>query len=91
MDHITASAETLMQQASMTATEYMLEAVRRIDDKFGAGYAAQNPGLVGAFMTAASQDYSAALLAAVQQDQTMSLSAISDSLDRIARAIAENE
>jgi len=36
---ITASAETLLRQASMTADTYMGEAVERVDRLFGDGYA----------------------------------------------------
>lgn len=89
MDHITASAETLMRQAGDTAAEYLNAAVRHIDAKFGAGYAERNPALVGAFMQAAASDYAASLAAAVGQDGSMSVGAISDSLDRLARAVAE--
>lgn len=90
MDHVTASAETLVRQASMVADEYMGEAVRRIDARFGAGYALDNPALIAAFMSAAAQDFSASLAAAVRQDETVSLGAISDSLDRVAEAIANH-
>lgn len=91
MDHITASVHTLVEQAPMTAASYMHEAVRRIDEKFGQGYAAANPALVGAFMQAAASDFAASLAAAVAQDSSMNVGAISDSLDRIARAIAERD
>lgn len=91
MDHIIANAETLVAQASMTAADYLHEAVRNIDAKFGAGYAKENPVLVGALVQAAASDYAASLAAAVSQDGSMNVSAISDSLDRIARAIAERD
>jgi hypothetical protein len=54
---ITANAETLMRQASMTATEYMIEAVKEIDNLFGDGFAKKNPRLVGDFMKVASKDF----------------------------------
>ena len=88
MDHITANAETLMRQASMTADEYLREAISRIDARLGEGYAAKNPALIGAFMAAAAQDYAAALGAAVRQDGDMCLNAISDSVDRLAAVVA---
>ena len=49
--------EELMKQATMTAGFYMEEAVRRIDEKFGEGYASRHPELVGAFMRTAARDF----------------------------------
>jgi len=87
IDSISAKAETLLDQASMTAGEYLAKAVRAIDAQFGEGYAAQNPALVGAFMAAAAQDFHTAMTVAQNQRQEGALNAISDSLDRVARAI----
>lgn len=89
IDSISAKAETLLDQASMTANEYLVKAIRAIDAKFGEGYAAQNPVLVGAFMAAAAQDFHTAMTVAQNQRQEGALNAISDSLDRVARAIGE--
>ena len=50
MGTIEASADTLLRQASLTAEEYMTEAIERIDKSFGQGYAKKNPNLVAAFM-----------------------------------------
>jgi hypothetical protein len=47
----------LMIQASMTAHEYMSDAVVRIDQLFGAGYAEEHPALVAAFMQTAAHDF----------------------------------
>lgn len=79
MDHITANADTLMEQAVLTASNYLDEAVRQIDAQFGKGYSREHPELVGVFMN----------VCAVEQDSSMSVGAISDALDRIARAITE--
>ena len=85
-DFITASFDTLLGQASDTASVYLGRAHREIDKEFGEGYAAKNPQLVAAFMQVASADMSAATHAkvygAVLQDITRSLSAIADSIDR---------
>jgi hypothetical protein len=54
---ITASGDTLMRQAMMTAAEYFDDAVRSIDAEFGAGYAKQNPALVAAYMQTAAADF----------------------------------
>lgn len=89
MDHITANAETLLRQASMTADEYLSEAIRRIDGRLGKGYAEKHPELIGAFMAAAASDFATSISTAVRQDDSMNLAAISDSLDRIASAIAK--
>lgn len=91
MDHITANAETLMEQAVLTAGNYLDEAVRRIDAQFGKGYSKEHPELVGVFMKVCAQDFDTAMRAAVEQDSSMNVGAISDSLDRIARAIAERD
>jgi hypothetical protein len=48
-----------MRQALITIELYLGEAVEVIDRKFGNGYAAQHPELVGAFIQAASSDYAA--------------------------------
>lgn len=47
----------LMKQASDTANEYMLAAIRMIDRKFGDNYANLHPELIAAFMQAAATDY----------------------------------
>lgn len=53
---ITAGWTTLLEQASMTADTYLREAIRRIDDQLGKGYARDHPELVAAFMKVASED-----------------------------------
>ena len=47
----------LMRQASMTANDYMWDAIRDIDILLGEGYAAKHPELIGAYMQTAAQDY----------------------------------
>lgn len=70
VDRITASADALLRQASMTAADYMREAVREIDGQFGEGYAKQHPELVAVFMTTAAQDFHTALSTGALQDLT---------------------
>jgi len=60
---IGASNDTLMRQASMTAEDYMREAVTSIDNQFGEGYAKEHPELVGAFMKTAALDFGACVIA----------------------------
>ncbi len=80
---ITADYTTLMEQASMTANSYLLEAKEKVDRAFGAGYAAKNPELVAAFIKAAGQDFNTAVLAIAIQEA-------SDKLDSALNAIAES-
>lgn len=54
---ISASADTLVGQASRTAAQYLQEAVRSIDAEFGDGFAKKNPQLVAAMINAASKDF----------------------------------
>ena len=61
------SDETLMRQASMTATEYLDAAIENIDFRFGSGFAKQHPELVGAFMITAALDYAATSLAHTEE------------------------
>ena len=89
MEHITANADTLMEQAVLTASNYLYEAVRQIDAQFGKGYSREHPELVGVFMNVCAQDFGTSMRCAVEQDSSMSVGAISDALDRIARAITE--
>jgi hypothetical protein len=65
---ITASYETLLRQAPMTAKEYMLAAVANINEQFGDGYARQHPELVAAFMQVCASDYNnSAVIIAIQE------------------------
>jgi hypothetical protein len=64
----TASVETLFKQATMTATDYMVQAVDQIDKTFGEGYAAKHPELVGAFMRTAAADFHTAIIAKIHSE-----------------------
>jgi hypothetical protein len=76
---ISASNETLLRQASMTATEYLDNAVQNIDERFGKGYAKAHPELIGAFMQTAAADLGGAVIAR----------AIQDGFEGVAHAITE--
>lgn len=54
---IMATYETLVAQASKTASEYLREAAASIDEMFGEGYSKEHPELVGAFMQTAALDF----------------------------------
>lgn len=56
MKRITADSSPLSKQAPLTVNQYLEEAIRHIDRKFGKGYARANPALVGAFIQAAAAD-----------------------------------
>ncbi|KGK24271.1 hypothetical protein [Pseudomonas plecoglossicida] len=71
---ITADYGTLMRQAGMTATDYMIDAVDAIDRQFGEGYAKKHPELVGAFIQTAAADFNAACLSVAIQEFAASLS-----------------
>jgi hypothetical protein len=54
---IEADDENLMKQAPMTASLYLSEARRSIDEAFGAGHAQKNPDLVIGFIRACTMDF----------------------------------
>ena len=60
--------ETLMNQAGPTAAVYLRAAVDAIDEKFGEGYAAKHPELVGAFMQVCAQDFDTGVRVALKND-----------------------
>ncbi|MGA0588865.1 hypothetical protein ACO2Q2_17350 [Dyella sp. KRB-257] len=78
-DRITASFDTLLSQASMTAGAYMSSAVREIDETFGSGFAKANPALVAAFMQVASADFATASNGKI----------LGSALDRISGALSD--
>ncbi len=85
-DYITASFDTLLSQASDTATAHLSRAQREIDEVFGEGYAAKNSNLVAAFMQVASADMTAATHAKVYgaalQEISRSVAAVAESIER---------
>ena len=78
MDRISASAETLLRQAGMTAAEYLDNAVDEIDVKFGDGFAKEHPELVGAFMHTAALDFASAVITSAIQDLAEDLAKAKD-------------
>jgi len=54
--------EIAMNQAPMTVQGFFYKAISIIDKEFGAGYAAKNPELLGAFITACSIDEFATIM-----------------------------
>lgn len=88
MADITASFDTLLRQASMTASDYMRHARSEIDKVFGEGYAEKNPVLVAAFMQTAAADFGAT---STQKVIGEALEEISSSLRDIAHAVEDLE
>ena len=58
----------LMRQASMTAHVYLSEAINRIDNELGEGYAKKHPELIGVFMQVCVADYTAAVDAKLKSE-----------------------
>jgi ribosomal protein S20 len=76
-----AGFHTLLRQAKGEAADYMEEAVTKIDELFGKGYAAKNPTLVGAFMRTAAQDFHTACTLIASQNIQEALNSLQPPLD----------
>ena len=59
---ITADADMLLKQASMTAHDYLWSAVDLIDKQFGDGFARKNPELVAQMIRAQSADFNTSIM-----------------------------
>lgn len=66
---MSASAETLMNQAGYTAEHWMKQAIESIDGMFGEGYAKKNPELISGFMIAASNDQLAMYISKLKDNE----------------------
>lgn len=78
-DEISASFATLLRQASMTADDYLMNAIEGVEKRLGEGAAKKYPQIVAAYMQAAATDFHGSVLA--QQ--------VRRGLDGIANAINE--
>ena len=65
---ITASYETLMRQAPMTADVYLDAAVHSLDRQFGEGYAQTHPELVAGYMKTCAMDFGTSVLVVAIQE-----------------------
>lgn len=54
---VTASPETLMEQAAEVAARFLKTAIKAIDQECGSGYAEANPTLIGAFIQASVMEF----------------------------------
>lgn len=78
------SIETLVEDATEVAKMQLLEAKASIDRSFKPGFASENPELVAAFLTTASRNYQANLMA---QALNGAAENIANALDAIGRAV----
>lgn len=78
------SDQDLMNQSKDTAHDYMMAAIRSIDEKFGEGYAKNNPQLVGDFMKTASIDF---LTCSGLQAIATSLDFVAEQISNVAESI----
>ena len=67
-NRITASTETLLDQAGATAGIFLRAAIREIDESLGDGYAIKNPALVAQITRIAAEDFNTAIRVQAQQD-----------------------
>ena len=63
MTHVDATNETLLQQAPLTANEYLDAAIIAIDARFGDGFARIHPELIAAYMLTCATDAGTAVIA----------------------------
>jgi hypothetical protein len=78
------SIETLFRQAPMTAHTYMSEAIAKLDEHFGEGYAQAHSELVGAFMITCALDYQAGEIERLAHAIEGAAASLSDSIERLA-------
>ena len=84
---ITSPYYELHERATCSVSGYLREAVGEIDAQFGRGYAAKNPTLVAAFLTATATDYSTASRSKEAAWLIDSLGSIASSIDNVAEAL----
>ena len=86
-EYISANFNELLKQASMTAHDYLCEAVDRIDRILGDGAARKHPELIAAFMQTAALDLGFATLA---QQLRAGLDACADAYDEAGGGLQES-
>ncbi len=70
---VTASMETIFDNAPATAARYFKEAIAHIDKAFGKGYAKEHPELVAGFMQTCTQDFHTLVLTQALQESVATL------------------
>lgn len=83
---ITANTDTLLRQAPMTATTYLLEAVNEINKILGEGYAEKHPELVAAFIQTCAIDFHTCLTVKAIEEASES---ITYELSQVAKALGD--
>lgn len=78
-----------MDQDLYTVETYMNNAVRIIDEKFGEGYARENPGLIGDFMKTAALDFSTNIRTRKRKEMTQAINDLACSVSDISSAIVD--
>ncbi len=86
---IDASWETLIRQASMVMDDFLDEAIIRIDNKFGEGFAKANPGLVGDLVKSTSVIYAGDVNVVGSQWVAESLSLVSDNILTLSYVVGD--
>lgn len=88
---VSANIPLLFEKASQNVGDYLAEAINAIDNKFGHGYAKQNPVLVGAFIQACAQDFHTRMMKLAAQeigDGLSNLNGIALATETVASAIS---
>lgn len=65
---ISIGADELLRQTRLTAGSYLNFAIAEIDERFGTGYAEQNPVLVASFIQACATDFAASIISQTLQE-----------------------
>jgi len=78
------NTDELYRQTFLTAEDYFNDAVRKIDKKFGEGYAKENPELVKGYMQVLAQDFDTALKTKTLEELRETISGINYNLEQIA-------
>lgn len=71
-----AEPKNLFRQAPFTAEEYMLDAIKAIDNRFGKGAAQKHPELIGAFMKTAASDFNTMMMYKALEQVSLALSEV---------------
>lgn len=87
MTTVTASYEKLMDDAPATVAVYFNKAVEMVEYKFGAEFAQNNAGLIGALVNAMASDFSGGAFGKAIGEVADNLQMISGSLEEIANGI----
>ncbi len=88
MPEITASFNTLYEQAITTGNHYFREAIMAVDQAYGEGFARANPAFVAMLLKAYIADLNCSTIAKVQEaalaNIAQSLESISGSIEKVA-------